>query len=111
MVGPDSRVHRRRGRRRRATLKPILVDLFVEQRLPVCGYSSGWSGHRLVQRMRVRRGKSWTGKEFTGTVVVKQALTWLETCDSRVMGRGVVSSSMLVRRIIAAAHLGRLGLC
>src|SRR5262245_13670611 len=87
----------------------IFVDLFVEQRLPVCRYSSGWSGHRLVQRMRVRRGKSWTGKEFTGTVVVKPALTWLETCDNRVMGRGVVLRRMLVRRIIAAANMATLG--
>jgi hypothetical protein len=28
-------------------------------------------------------GKRWTGKEFTGTVVVKPALIRLETCDNR----------------------------
>jgi hypothetical protein len=83
--------------------------LFVEQRLPVCRYSSGWSGHRLVQRMGVRRGKRWTGKEFTGTVVVKPALTRLETCDNRVMGSGVVLRRVLVGQSVATANMTALG--
>ena len=83
--------------------------LFVEQRLPVCRYSSGWSGHRLVQRMGVGSGKHWTGKEFTGTVVVKPALTRLETCDNRVMGSGVMLRRVLVWRTNNQYdHIGRI---
>ena len=91
-------------------LEPTLSDfLFVEQCLPVCGYSSGWSGHWLIWRMGVRRGKSWTREEFIRTVVVKPALTWLEACDDRVMARGVVLRGVLVRRTIAAANMTTLG--
>jgi hypothetical protein len=59
--------------------------------------------------MRMRSGKSWTSEEFTRTVVVKPALTWFETCDNRVMRRGVVLRGVLVRRTIAAANMTTLG--
>ena len=59
--------------------------------------------------MGVRRGKSWTSEEFTRTVVVKPALTWLKACENRVMGHGGVLRGVLVGRTIAAANMATLG--
>jgi hypothetical protein len=56
----------------------------VEQRLPVCRYSSSWSARGLFKRMRMRRGKIRTGKELPSTVIVKPALPWLEARDNRM---------------------------
>jgi len=79
-------------------LTPILFpkeSLFVKQRLPVRRHPFGWSGHRLIQRMRVRSGKLRAGEEFLCTIVVKPSLAVLETRDDRVTRSGVMFRRML----------------
>ena len=83
--------------------------LFVEQRLPVCRYSSGWSGRGLIKRMRMRRGQVRTGKEFARSIIVKPPLACLETRDDRVASSCVVFRCMLTWRIIAAADVTTFG--
>jgi hypothetical protein len=89
--------------------RPIVGFLFVEQRLPVCRYSSGWSGRGLIKRMRMRRGQVRTGKEFARSIIVKPPLACLETRDDRVASSCVVFRCMLIWRIIAAADVTTFG--
>jgi hypothetical protein len=76
--------------------EPKSRPLFVKQRLPVRRHRSGRSGHRLIQRMRVRSVKLRAGEELLGTIVVKPPLAWLETRDYRVTRSGVVFRCMLI---------------
>jgi hypothetical protein len=70
--------------------------LFVKQRLPVRRHPSGWSGHRLIQRMRVRSVKLRPGDELFCTIVVKPPLARLEARDYRVTRRGAMFRCMLI---------------
>jgi hypothetical protein len=76
--------------------------LFVKQRLPVGRHRSGRSGHRLIQRMRVRGVKLRAGEELSGAVVVEPSLARLEACDYRVTRSRVMFRCMLVWRSITA---------
>jgi len=69
--------------------------LFVKQRLPVRRHPVGWSGHRLIRRMRTRSGKLRAGEKFFSTIVVKPVLAGLEARDDRVTCRGVMLRCML----------------
>ena len=78
--------------------RPIAAraPLFVKQRLPVRRHPSGWSGHRLIQRMRVRSVKLRPGDELFCTIVVKPPLARLEARDYRVTRRGAMFRCMLI---------------
>src|SRR5580700_11905472 len=82
--------------------------LFVQQRLPVCRHPFGRSGRRLIQRMRVRRGKFWAGEGLLRTIVVKPPLARLETRDNRVTRGGEMFRCMLTWRTITATDVAAL---
>jgi hypothetical protein len=107
----DEVVRNKHARRRPVNQSGALVRdrgaraLFVKQRLPVCRHPFGRSRRRLIQRMRVRRGKFWAGEGFLRTIVVKPMLARLETRDNRVTRGGVMFRCMLTWRTIAAADV------
>src|SRR5579863_6108427 len=69
--------------------------LFVKQRFPVRRHRSGWSGYRLIRRMRLRGVKLRTVEEFLRTIVIKPMLAGLEARDDRVTRSGVVFRCVL----------------
>src|SRR5580704_10832074 len=85
--------------------EPKSRPLFVKQRLPVCRHPFGWSGRRLIQRMRVRSGKLRAGEGFLCTIVVKPPLARLETRDNRVTRSGEMFRCMLTWRTITTADV------
>jgi hypothetical protein len=64
--------------------------LLMKQSLPVWWHRFGRSGHRLIQRMRVRGVKLRAGEGFSSTIVVKPPLARLEARDYRVARSGVM---------------------
>jgi hypothetical protein len=78
------------------TSTPKSRPLFVKQRLPVWRNRFGRSGHRLIQRMRVRGVKLRAGEELPSTIVVKPSLARLEARDYRVTRSRVMFRCVLI---------------
>jgi len=88
---------------RHTTLLPLAASM--ELALPVTGHSTGWAGHRLVERVIMRRGQDRSFEILLGGVIPIPVLVRLEALDDRMADGVRVVIGMLGRRRIAAAHV------
>src|SRR3954465_3072211 len=90
-----------------ASALPILrpTALLMQQRLPVRRHRAVRSGHRLIQRMRVRTLKLRAGESLSRAIVVKPSFTRLEARDDRMTCRRAVFRCVLIWGRITAADV------
>ena len=81
----------------------------VEQTPPVWGNAPGWTGHRLIRRMVMRRRQRGSLPELVGPVVPEPLLARFEAADDRMLGCHCMGGGMPTRRVVAAADVPALG--
>src|SRR5258708_2240389 len=80
---------------------PVAGPLSVQLALPVRRDAALRPGHRLVQRMAVRRRECGAGLvEVVVAEVVEPVLAGLEAGDHDVAARGGVLTAVLLRRVV-----------
>ena len=77
----------------------------MELPLPVPRHATGWTRHRLVERMVLGRHELRAFEGFFGDIVPEPVLAWFEAAYHGVADAPGVPSCVLAWRLVAAANV------